>query len=822
MPKLPKDPCIDVILKAAQGRMTRQEAKDIIDHFETFLERKKKTPGGVDLADELRAEAKRLAQGKRYKALKEKTWGMLSRAAGKKADARAEAYGDEPHEAIWDTEVGGSEQRPGSRDSIDYNQQYLLDQTTLNFWNRLLENKDAVEMFKSGTFDLEIARELDAIGKADRPAITSEHGKTARHIAEAIHEAQAELVARANRAGAFIRQMPGYLVRQSHDTVKMRAAGFETWKSKMLDRLDHDRTFKGADPEKFLQSVWDAQLSGVRLDGDEGGGASSNLAKKLSEERVLHFKDSDSAMGHLKDFGMGTIRDAVMQGFQRMSEAIPIIERWGPNPKATRDAHIQRLKEKHRTNEKVMAKLNGPALRSSFNLITGVNRVEASRQLAAIGRWTRTLATTSKLGGAGVYGITVDQATRVVQLQYEGRSLVRAIVDTVLDSVDRIIGSADKEAQKGTLAMVESFTSSLRSRWDGNDNGSGMAARINQWFFKANMSTPLNIHNRAAFEGRLQQMLGDEAKLSWGELTSERKTRLGEYSIGEDDWNMLRGALYRSESGIDYMQPGMVRQKIGREKVGAALEKAGKKVSDGNIERFYDQLETKLGTYFADATDMAIIKPGKAELVYLGLGLDMAQAGTVAGEGLKIATQFKPFAVAAFRKQFLRQLKGPNAITGIAALMAMTTVAGYSIIALRDLYKGTKPETRDWTDPKLAANAMSIGGGAGIYGDFLFGQASAADNVLGPTFGPALDIFTGLRDATIKGEPTAALDDTGRKLVGTIPGANLWYTKAALDYHVFYQMYEWMNPGYLSRMEQRRRQAGLPDFRYPPSESVSQ
>ena len=50
---------------------------------------------------------------------------------------------------------------------------------------------------------------------------------------------------------------------------------------------------------------------------------------------------------------------------------------------------------------------------------------------------------------------------------------------------------------------------------------------------------------------------------------------------------------------------------------------------------------------------------------------------------------------------------------------------------------------------------------------------------------------------------------TGGDLVklgkGLIPGANLWYAKAALDHMIFNQLQEYFSPGYLNKVEQRSR-----------------
>jgi hypothetical protein len=51
--------------------------------------------------------------------------------------------------------------------------------------------------------------------------------------------------------------------------------------------------------------------------------------------------------------------------------------------------------------------------------------------------------------------------------------------------------------------------------------------------------------------------------------------------------------------------------------------------------------------------------------------------------------------------------------------------------------------------------------------------------------------------------------------------ANLFYTQQALDYMIWYQLQETINPGYLQRMEQRIRRDNNQDFIVPPSSVVA-
>jgi hypothetical protein len=59
-----------------------------------------------------------------------------------------------------------------------------------------------------------------------------------------------------------------------------------------------------------------------------------------------------------------------------------------------------------------------------------------------------------------------------------------------------------------------------------------------------------------------------------------------------------------------------------------------------------------------------------------------------------------------------------------------------------------------------------------------------------------------------------------RLAINNTPFANLFYTQAAMDYLIFYQLQEMSNPGYLERMESSLRNDQNQRFFIPPSDTI--
>nr|WP_225777068.1 hypothetical protein [Pseudomonas sp. Marseille-Q3773] len=72
----------------------------------------------------------------------------------------------------------------------------------------------------------------------------------------------------------------------------------------------------------------------------------------------------------------------------------------------------------------------------------------------------------------------------------------------------------------------------------------------------------------------------------------------------------------------------------------------------------------------------------------------------------------------------------------------------------------------------------------------------------------------GDRDADVIG---ARLIQLGK---GHLPGANLWYTKAATDHMIFLQLQEYFSPGYLNRMLRRAQREFGQSYWWEPGESA--
>jgi hypothetical protein len=280
----------------------------------------------------------------------------------------------------------------------------------------------------------------------------------------------------------------------------------------------------------------------------------------------------------------------------------------------------------------------------------------------------------------------------------------------------------------------------------------------------------------------------------------------------------------------DYVTPEGIRE-LPDDLFTGYLKNKGLKVTKPRIRELRQEIEGQLRSYFVDRSEFAVVMPDARSRALMFRG---SRGGTLEGEMWRYFWQFKAFPVAITQKVVGRELYGRGSNTlgqalrngngemrGFTTLILANTMFGYGALAMKDMLKGREP--RNPLDPKTWAAAFVQGGGAGIYGDFFFGEMrnrfgqGALDTFLGPTFGAATqlaDIWGRLKS----GEDFGAAGFQFAK--NNAPFLNLFYTRVALDYLLLYDIQESINPGYLKRMERRVRKENDQGFILPPSQVV--
>jgi hypothetical protein len=306
-------------------------------------------------------------------------------------------------------------------------------------------------------------------------------------------------------------------------------------------------------------------------------------------------------------------------------------------------------------------------------------------------------------------------------------------------------------------------------------------------------------------------------------IPKETKRLLGLYGIGESEWNLIRKVETKAADNRDYITPNSIDD-LSNDLIDPILsvKESNLNITDTMRLKYKDELKTKLSAYFVDSADSAIPTPGARERAMMNQGYER---GTPMGEIIRLFAQFKSFPITILTKGMGRARATGGAVA-MAQMFIGMTVLGYAAMSVKDILRGKEPlnifNPDNWKDGNVLISAMLQGGGLGIYGDFLFGRANDYGGDFTTTlFGPAAQTANDLYDLTFETvEKGFDFGDVLKNIYRNTPFINLFWTKAAFDYLIYYGIMEKVQPGFLNRMEKRARRDGNQEYFLPPSQNA--
>ena len=822
--------CIRVMREAAPD-LTDNEIDQLVTELRN-TKRAREAPGIADgLQDDAMAAAEEVANNLKIAAVIEKRNAALNFKVRMRAEQFIGQFGKNPREGVFALIAGTERLKVGGRASAAAEQKQFAGAWIGGLINDL-ERAGVREIFTSGAMDREIARALWQMGQ-EAPDL-ARLPREAVEIAKAIHKYQEAARLTRNRFGAWIRSLPGYIVRQSHDMYRIRSAGFDDWKAVVESRLDWTR-IEADNPElnreKFLRGVFDDLSSGDHMHAIPKWEMApftgpANLAKRASQSRTLHFKDADAWSDYNDQFGVGRLNEAVLTGLNSAAKQAGLMKVLGTNPEANVEAVMSRVAEGLKGAEREKFKSSQGQALDLLAHVDGRANIPGSAVGARVANNLRAWQSMAKLGGAVISSVT-DLPVYAADIRYTQGS---GFLSGIGDAIGGLVRGRPKGEQKEMLSSLGVFFDSMMgdvfARFDAQDMTGKTTGWLMQKFFRLNGLTWWTESLRSASALSNAHHLALQARRGFDALPQDTRRALTLYEIDAGKWNLMRGAGVKLADGREYLTPEAFAD-IPDAAIEAYLRGAGAKVSPAAVKNTREDLAGALRNFYIDRAHHAVIEPDARSRWWLLRG---TQPGTVPGELLRFFAQFKGFPTALVQKAIGRELFGRGADTlkdvgmtevmGTVQLMLWMTLFGYGAMSAKDALKGRKP--RDPTDPQTMAAAMMQGGALGIYGDFMLGESSRfgrsiLETLAGPVPGAIADLDE-LRARAMHGDDVAA--GAFKQLVNNTPFLNLFYTRMALDYLVLHRMQESLNPGYLRRMEQKVRRENNQEFWLRPSEVV--
>ena len=523
------------------------------------------------------------------------------------------------------------------------------------------------------------------------------------------------------------------------------------------------------------------------------------LAEAMGAHRELHFKDPESFLAANNAFGKGDIFQAMIGDLRRKAQSIALMEQFGPNPEAgflTADAYAKSQQAIATADGRHGSLIN----RLMFDELMGKASSAAEDRHDLINRFmqgTRNYITAAKMGMLLLSQVN-DIATFRAIAQTDGLDTGRAF-RIALKLLDPRNG-ADREIARKQAILSQSVINEVAERF-GSEQVSGLSRRLANWTVTLSGAEHWTNAMKMSFETLIGSHVADYRKVIFEELDADFRNMLERYDIRAEDWDIIRQSESIGLAGLEVVTPMTVRSVS----LGGDINKAYRKAQEA---------ATKYGAMLAEEADTGMLTPDVHTHALIN---ESTRPGTLWGEFARSIMLFKTFSIAMLTKALPRIFAEGAGYSraSTAAQWAVGMIIGGAIsMQLKDIAKGRNPQNMSpIEDPEQAAKfwaaAALQSGGLGIFGDFIGADANRfGGGLLGSIAGPVAGLGEDLHKLTIgnmqqaaMGEETHAVAETIQFAKNNAPLMNLWYTRLAIDHLLFYTVQEAANPGYLRRMK---------------------
>lgn len=754
--------------------------------------------------------------------------------------------------------IGSDIRVKGARQSLERLQQVMTDDY-LSGYSADIMATGHWDKYASGDFDDEIAEAIFKIGNdQDIKGLSVE----SIEIAQAISKWNEVIRQDKNRFGGWVAKTVGYITRQSHDMEKIRNAtkrlggeftrdqdmNFKSWRDFIFPLLD-EKTFDGIDDaEKFLRSSWAAMASGEHfktLDVDFSKpmppNQSGSIAKRVSSERMFHFKDGKSWSEYNKVFGKGNLRESIDATLRTSGHSTAIMKMFGPNPNDT----IQKI---YKNAESMVSETMDESARRKFSkrkseierrwlpVLDGSANIPVNNDVAKYGRNIRNWKAMTSLGGSTLASFP-DIVNMATELKSQGKGYLSGY-KTAIDGMFANLPSSTTKTERQRVAAslgvyLRAMSSELTHRHSLDDGASGNMAKAMKLFYKANLQNWWTDSHRISLGLAMSRYMADDVNIKFSGLQDETRELFEMYNIDSDVWDMIRKSeldkIDGDPDGEKFFTAEMARN-ISIEDASAYLKKQGKKPTSTAISALRKDIEIQFKEMFLDRIQFGVLEQGAKTK---SLSTLAGRPGTFWGEIARFAMQFKTYPTSiiygpisrkvwskadvgdSFSQALLKLTKeGKGETMALAHMIAITTGLGYMSMAVKDVFKGREPRSVMDEDGNVDLRTLQAafvqGGGAGIYGDYLFNEynsnfesllKSATGPVIGSVGMAANDVFSVLSSEDSDEAAQKAAEGAFRNAINNTPFINLFYTRLVLDHLILYRMKEWIDPGALDDME---------------------
>lgn len=613
-----------------------------------------------------------------------------------------------------------------------------------------------------------------------------------------------------NAAGGSMKKLQRYLP-QAHNSAKLLRHGVETFVKDHLDMIDWTKTrwpdgslIKPEERADVLRDIFNTQASdgGTKIDPKAFRGQGRALGNALDNHRFLHYKDAESWLTAQEKYGDGNVFDVLTRHISDMTHKTALVEMFGPNPDmAMRNIQNQAIKlaNDEGISQAEIAKMKGifkNTVDPMFSVATRANPMNPESGWAYAVNTLSNLTTSAVLGGVSLASATGDLATTAVIRKLNGMPMMggmRHYFDSIL--TDRELSRQIANSSGWIFDQSINHMYSVERYNNVMNTGAAWSRRVADTVLRASGMVPLTTAARYRAQAEFSAFMARTAKQEFDTLPY--KQVMERYGITKEDWNAFRSIEpFSPKEGVHLLRPiDIIESKI-----------------KGDKTALFRKFQTML---LSEARGMVPDSTTEASVALKG---DM-RPDSLRGALLHSFSMYKNFPLTFFQMygQYAMTTKTAGGRLGfISGLAAATTVGGAIAVQLNELKSGRDPIPMD--NAKFWLKSFMKGGGAGIWGDFLYGATNTfgggpAETAAGPLVGIVGDaagvVLKEIGDLYNAEDlenydskfPQRLVDFSHRY----VPGSNLWYAQTVFN-KLFWEHLENAADPDASEKRQRRAQ----------------
>lgn len=706
--------------------------------------------------------------------------------------------------------------------SLNSEYKVIANETKRQMWNFYTKIKGALGIWTDKKLMDDVARERFGQDTGN---------KVAKQISEELGKMYDDLRIKFNAAGGDIGNLGddfGFNTIWHGD--KLKDAGAQQWLDDALKNIDRSK-YVDVDGNPLtndqIKEMISYSFESITTDGLnklnvgevlQGGGKATN---RMSQSRVLHWKNADAWLEMQQKYGALPFVDLIDSHIDTMAKNIALVEKFGSNPNRAFDILAQEAKRIDGLNGiKTNVLTNGiQRANTMYDVFANREMNHGSEALNAFGVAYRAWNVSTMLGSALLASLS-DIAPMIKLARMHNLSVAKLMGNLVGEL--NPFNPKDRELSFSMGIAVDEITSSL-GRFATEDltsvyDRASQVARVSNTAASTVMrASLLNAWTRATKAAWSKTLMNKYANLpkekKWGQLDAEDQSFLKDVGLDERTWEVMSLAEPMKDGSGN---PLMTTQSI--------LNIPDDQLKHlGNPTEVKNQAVKKYFSHVLDEQGMAVIESGLRERTRL---YGKTHGGEVLGFFGRGMMQFKSFPVTFLMRHGTRALRdgalSPTPYTYMIPLAMGMGAMGALSLQLGEIANGNNPLPM-WDDdePDVALSfmtkSMMKGGGMTLLGDIVAAGADTSgrdsrDFLLGPMGGDMVklaQLTSGTANQLLNGKDVTSKTNQMYMLAKSkIPGQNLWYTKTAMNRLMFDDIQNMIAPDYQQKYKRKMQKQG--------------